>query len=795
LLIDQLEAMRKAKPELLTSGAFVHSWLQKLRPNADVNLQTNTKAREAWLDAAYAFVKPLSPGFNSIKAQILFARLNHDLKLGKLNSARFLEYLKLPRNFNYVSPRYRENQELFRHPADLNADLRNVIGTPPISEDETLVRAYLLALLVDAPDASAFAPYIEDGYLNQVLAEAKLTAGKGDAEKWFSLLSPTFVQQLRERVDLDFDRTNPEVIEPGQSVVLNVHLKNVPHLTTSIYEINTLNYYRSSGAQVGTDLNLDGLVANVLQEADFAEAPILRVTRTLKFPQLDGKRGVWMIDLIGNGKSSRALIRKGHLHHVTRPSSAGTAITVLDETLKAIPKATALVGGQEFTADERGEIMLPFSNQPGNQSVILTDGQGFAQLQQIDLQGENYQLTTGFHVAHESLVSGRKAMLAIRPTLTVNGAPVDLKLLDEVKLTLTSTNQDGINSTTTKPEFKLEANKEATFEFTVPERLTQLNFTLEAKVKSLLTGEKVSLTATGSQTVNSLDRSDLTSDMYFSRTGSTYSVQILGRSGEPRPEQICAVRFFKNEFAEAIYRELKTDAAGAITLGSLPGINRVLVESTGRVARTLTLPVDTFSSPENLHVAAGEKIVLPWMGVDQLDPSLISLLETRQGIFVRNAFSEKTATLSGGYLILQNLEPGDYSLKFGSPARSATIRVTQGKEAGAYLIGDGRMLERNDYHSLQVRNVAKAADSLVITLGGNGPDARVHVLVSHFVPDFDAFAALGNLPELQPLVGVPASLKSLYLSGRTLGEEYRYVLIVVGPESFLAAFCLDPVFC
>ena len=122
---------------------------------------------------------------------------------------------------------------------------------------------------------------------------------------------------------------------------------------------------------------------------------------------------------------------------MTRPSSAGTAITILDEALKPIAKATALVGGQEFTADERGEIMLPFSNQPGNQSVILTDGQGFAQLQQIDLQGENYQLTAGFHVAHESLVSGRKATLGIRPNLVVNGAPVDLKLLEEVKLTLT----------------------------------------------------------------------------------------------------------------------------------------------------------------------------------------------------------------------------------------------------------------------------------------------------------------------------------------------------------------------
>ena len=778
LLVAQLAELAKARPELMTSGSFVQTWLGKLRPSADVNLETNTAAREAWLDAAYAFVKDLNPGFNTLKAQILFERLKHDQKLGKLNAERFLAYLKLPRNVGYVSPKYRENNELFRHAVDLNNDPSAALGSRPIGNDEPVVRAYLLHFLATVDKSyETYKPYVEEGYLNALLAEAKLTTAQGDPEKWFSLISPTAVQALRERVDLEFAATNPDHFLPDQEVSLDLFVKNVPKLSASIFEINTLNYYRSTQAQIGTDLNLDGLIANVQQAVDYAEAPIQRVPRNFKFPQLAGKRGVWMVDFIGNGKSSRALIRKGQLHYVTRPSSAGTALIILDEAQQPMPKATALVGAQEFKADDHGEILLPFSNQPGPQPVILTDGDGFAQLEQIALVGENYGLTAGFHVPHESLISGRQVQLAIRPTLTVNGSPTDLSLLEEVKLTIVSTNIDGVNATVAEPNFKLTMDREATFTFTVPERLAQLNYALEAKVKCLLTGEKMNLSANGSQAINGLDKSDHTSDLYFSRMGNNYFVQCLGRTGEPRAEQACTVKFYRREFTENATRSLKTDAAGSIALGDLAGISSVEVTNPQGMSRTWVLPQDQFSTPENLHMAVGETLSLPWMeGVDKPDPSLVSLLETRRGTFVRDVLSDKTASIKHDYLILQNLEPGDYSLHYGKPAKAVTIRVTEGKPAGSFLLGEARTLERSGYRGLQINGVQQGAESLTIQLGSNDPDARIHVLASRFLPDFNSFSPLGEAPGLEPMVGAPASLKSLFLSGRTLGEEYRYVL-------------------
>ena len=104
LLTSQFAEMAKARPELMTNTAFVHGWVGRLRPNADVNLERDPAAREAWLTDAWAFVKDLSPVFNTLKASVLYQRLVHDQKLGQRNAERFLAYLKLPRVLPYPPP-------------------------------------------------------------------------------------------------------------------------------------------------------------------------------------------------------------------------------------------------------------------------------------------------------------------------------------------------------------------------------------------------------------------------------------------------------------------------------------------------------------------------------------------------------------------------------------------------------------------------------------------------------------------------------------------------------------------
>src|SRR5687767_4084518 len=148
-------------------------------------------------------------------------------------------------------------------------------------------------------------------------------------------------------------------------------VKNVPRLLVKVYEINTENVHRNTSAQVNTDLNLDGLTANSEQSHDFNDAPLLRHKRTFAFPDLKGKRGVWIVEFIGGGKSSRALIRKGGLRHLVQNTAVGTLVSVFDENMKPLEKPFAQLGSRRFDPIEGGGVLIPFSTQRGEQNVIL----------------------------------------------------------------------------------------------------------------------------------------------------------------------------------------------------------------------------------------------------------------------------------------------------------------------------------------------------------------------------------------------------------------------------------------
>src|SRR5260370_1197794 len=192
------------------------------------------------------------------------------------------------------------------YPADLNADFTGVTMLRPIFGDEELVRNYLHHLLVSAESPKEFEPYINDIYLRHLFAEVKIVNGLGDAEQWASQLPPELFRQLKDRIDIDFAATNKTDFAAEEPVRLDLFLKNVPSLLVKVFEINALNYYRTHQQEVDTDVNLDGLVANAEHTHVYADPPLRRLGRRFDFPDLN-RPGVYVIDFIGAGKSSRAL--------------------------------------------------------------------------------------------------------------------------------------------------------------------------------------------------------------------------------------------------------------------------------------------------------------------------------------------------------------------------------------------------------------------------------------------------------------------------------------------------------
>lgn len=774
MTIPQLEELLKLQPELLNTTAFVQAWIAKLQPSADADWQHDRTVTREYYTRLEGFVQRLKgPVHNSLKAHVLYHLLVLDRAEGKYNKERFLAYLQLPRRQHYMPRPLLESPEARNYPADLNMNFAPVTHLPPIGSDEDLVRSYLRHFLTDAATPKEFEPYIESTYLTRLFAQVKVEAGLGDLDTWAAQLPPAEFAQIKERIDIDFAYTNASTFQVDEPVRLDLYVKNVPNLIVKVFEVNTQAYYRTQMREVDTDINLDGLVPNWEQTHKYGEPPLRRVARRFEFPELN-KPGVYVIDFIGSGKSSRALIRKGRLRPIVGTSTAGQTITVIDAQNKPVPGATVRIGTQEYTADAKGVATIPYSSEPGRRAIILSQGD-FACLDHIDHQGESYQLRAGFYVDREALLTQREATILVRPALFLADRMVSLKLLEEVRLEITSVDASGISSSTEIRDFKVFEDREATHVFRVPPRMTSLKMTLTGKVKSLSQNTQVNVADSHQVTLNAEQATSNIVDLHFARFGNEYLLELRGRTGEIRPEQPVSLSFKHRDIREPITATLKSDAKGQIRLGALPGITTVTATGPQNVAHTWEVPQDHHTYRGVMHAQKGDVIRLPYVGSAK-EPSRFefALFEIRsQGIA---ADRYDAISQADGQIVIQNLTPGDYELWLKAEDRKITLRIADGPVVQHYVVGTVRHLEVPRIAPVQISSTQVDDKELVIRLKDAGPLARVHVLGTRYAPGYSAFDALAKVRPSGLQGVIPTRPFSVYLTGRNIGDEYRYVL-------------------
>ena len=85
--------------------------------------------------------------------------------------------------------------------------------------------------------------------------------------------------------------------------------------------------------------------------------------------------GLFIVELIGNGHSSRAVIKKGNLSLIHKSTMAGHAAYILDDKKNVCsgPKTGLWFDGQYFAADpgKGGRILVPFSKQAKSAKAIV----------------------------------------------------------------------------------------------------------------------------------------------------------------------------------------------------------------------------------------------------------------------------------------------------------------------------------------------------------------------------------------------------------------------------------------
>lgn len=771
LTLAQLDALAAARASLLADARFIVVRLTRMQPGPDVDLDGDPESMRAHLDALWSFVEPLADSFNSLKLHVLYHRLDFDRRHGTYDRARFDRYLLLPRVASYSVDSYvRRHDKML---ASFGQDFTASTLLPTVHDDTELVRDYLAQFFAasERDNFDAYRPVLDADFLRRVFAETKILAGTGDQERWYSLLDdPTYYGALKQRVDIDLAPENPRYVATQTPVELRVDVKNVPALVVKVFEINALAYFTQHGRAVDTSVDLDGLVANDERVIEYTDPPLRRVRRTLRFDNLT-RPGTYVIELIGGGKSSRALIRKGELRYVERLGAAGHVLSVLDDQGQLLTDASVLLGARTFDADARRDIRIPYGA-GSNDKILLRHGQ-LCTVANFRVRPEQYAFAVGIHVEREQLIAGRSADVLVRAALTVNGIPVATSLLQDLKLTITSTDRHQTSSSVSVP-LTLTPEAEAVHAFKVPEALSRLSFEVRAKVRSVTEQRDIELSEQTSMNVNEIDAIAEVAGLHLASTASGHVLYVLGKSGEPRVGMQVNFRFAHQDFRAHMQLALQTDARGRIELGALDGIQELWawLGSGGRAHWTLPRPGAWI--PQVLNVVAGEPIVIPSLVPSGSSEAAVrSLLERRGGGYLRDAIA--AVRVDDGAVHIEGLTPGDYELVLGPDRRVVQIRVGASTRVRGWALSARRYLQVLAPDPLRVAAIDLDAQQVHIRVAGADARTRVHVFATRFLAS-DAHAALDRLRLPMPEVAPVGPVRCHYLSGRDIGDEYRYIL-------------------
>ncbi|KAH3757610.1 autotransporter-associated beta strand protein [Pelomyxa schiedti] len=718
---------------LFSSSHFVTCYLGKLLPNADLGgwSTLDFSQKRPYFEAIYNFVKdckkrapdPCSVQYISLQALILYHWLEAERSADQLNWARFREFIAIPRSDSTTHLqssqwRTRLNKTPSVEYASLDDGACSIPNLdPPSSDAEEMLRAYIQKFYSINPsenDGTAFNEFLEDSWLRSILATTRLLSGQGKPAVWFEMLQKPDVQahlpsdiqqQLQDRVDLELAPSNPKYYpDPETPISLSVFIKNVRSLLVKVFEINTEAFYKQSTEEITTDINLDGLAPNFETQYKYDDvSPLQRVERKFAFPELGSQRGVYVIEFIAQGKSSRAVIRRGGFRFIERVSVAGQALSILDEKNRVVTGCKVYVDGNEYSdlapqpgggpAVPTGEIIIPFSTSPNSNRAIVIQKGDYACLDHFAHNSESYSLAAGFVVDREQLIKDATLQVIVRAALYLNSQPVPLTILEDVVFTATTVDKDGVNNVKTVKPFELFDDRESTYSFRVPDDLRQLTVKLEAKVTqhSSGSGAKINLQQQWNCNINQSDNQNTNVPLHphlrIADDGN-FELLVVGKTGEPKPFQNVTVTFqhyFKNSTNSV---SMSTDQEGKIHLGKLHYITSVQcsISNTRWDLQVFNKPL--ISLPKALHGAArtdGVVLACPYPTMDPVEnrrhqpprQNAVLFSMAGDGSYLADVSQCLVVDPQRSTLQVVNLSPGDYELYYPMLDHHCQIRVTE----------------------------------------------------------------------------------------------------------------------
>ena len=98
----------------------------------------------------------------------------------------------------------------------------------------------------------------------------------------------------------------------------------------------------------------------------------------------------------------------------------------------------------------------------------------------------------------------------------------------------------------------LQNDRESVHEFRVPENVSKISFALRGKVQNLSKAKKEDLAAERVYEMNGIDATAKIEDLHLRHIAGEYIVELLGKTGEPKPDRAVYLKLKHRHFKLAM---------------------------------------------------------------------------------------------------------------------------------------------------------------------------------------------------------------------------------------------------
>ena len=446
-----------------------------------------------------------------------------------------------------------------------------------------------------------------------------------------------------------------------------------------------------------------------------------------------------------------------------------------------------LLKGHSFEANENGEIIIPFTSEPKQESIIILAGD-LACLTSFNHQQETYKLVAGISLDRESLIPSSVCKVLIRPQLFLNSTQLSLNNDNPIKYYSCTISLNTVDSPVSKKEIPIPNqayhDKDIEVEFIVPNYLESVSVVFNICLLNQQ-GQAVNLNQEKIYTVNGSRSSYIIQDSHLRLTAKGYKILILGKNGEAQIGAHAKVSLQHVHFKSAISFDVESNELGEIELGKLRNIQAVYCKiEQGGERRIWNLKHSLLLStpPKLIHAYSDEAIYIPVTSFIGEIPKLCTLVQVENKQTIRG-FTQ-VLKYANEYLFISpnSLPSGQYELRWKDTSKKPilirTVNRATSNQVGNWVVTPNGLLEMSNWVKNPIRlGPCTFSDNRLKIVVENATDTtRFHVVCTQFQPEFTQFEQLQASNGAAPGFISTTTAQSYFTSGRELGDEYRYII-------------------